>query len=382
MTLDSRNGIPFSVATQSTNAVAVSELATPCVVIDRKVVERNLDRLAAYARSHQLRIRPHTKTHKSRVIGQWQLDRGAGGLTVAKPSEAEVFATCCRDLLLAYTVVDDSRAARVAKLAGEIDMKVAIDSERALQVLSGAARRAGVTIGVLVDLDVGLHRTGVQSSAAAAALAQLADQLPGLHVRGIFCYPGHVWTATASQQAALAPTAEMLTETLVQWDRAGLSAEIVSGGSTPTAYQSHFVPQLTEIRPGTYPFNDMNTVRGGYAEIDDCAARVVVTVVSDATPGQVVVDAGSKTLGADRCVPSPDSGHGFVVEYPDATVTKLSEEHGQIDVSHCDQRPRVGDRLTIIPNHICPCVNLQDRAWLLADNLATPLPIDARGKLT
>jgi D-serine deaminase-like pyridoxal phosphate-dependent protein len=159
-----------------------------------------------------------------------------------------------------------------------------------------------------------------------------------------------------------------------------LSSKIVSGGSTPTAYQSHWIPRLTEIRPGTYVFNDMNTVRGGYCGLEDCAARIFSTVISASIPGQVVVDAGSKVLAMDLCGPDPASGYGHVVELPLARISRLSEEHGQIDVSKCDRRPNVGDRLTIIPNHICPCINLRDNVWWHeAGESLQPLAIDARG---
>jgi D-serine deaminase-like pyridoxal phosphate-dependent protein len=127
----------------------------------------------------------------------------------------------------------------------------------------------------------------------------------------------------------------------------------------------------------------MNTVHGGFADITDCAAAVIATVVSNAVRDQVVIDAGSKTLGADRCVPKPDSGHGFVLEHPEAKITVLSEEHGQIDVSRCPTRPRIGDQITVIPNHICPCINLQDFVWLqLPDGTLESLSVDARGRLT
>ena len=148
-------------------------------------------------------------------------------------------------------------------------------------------------------------------------------------------------------------------------------------------FQSHLIPELTEIRPGTYVFNDMNTVRGGYCELGDCAARVICTVVSTAVAGQVVVDAGSKTLTSDLCMTARDSGHGHVVELPDAVITKLSEEHAQINIAACPKVPRVGDRLTIIPNHICPCINLQDHVWWLeSDDAPERIAVDARGKLS
>jgi D-serine deaminase-like pyridoxal phosphate-dependent protein len=142
------------------------------------------------------------------------------------------------------------------------------------------------------------------------------------------------------------------------------------------------VTRMTEFRPGTYVFNDMNCVRGNFAAMEDCAARVVATVVSDAVPAQVVIDAGSKTLTSDRCATGPETGFGHVVEYPQARITRLTEEHGQVDVSACDRRPKVGERMTVIPNHICPCINLQDQVWWRENGEAPrPVRVEARGKV-
>jgi D-serine deaminase-like pyridoxal phosphate-dependent protein len=370
-----------SITTAEHTSLDAAGPPTPYIRIHHDALLRNLDRLAEYTTRHGIKLRPHAKTHKSLDLARWQLERGAIGLTAAKPAEAEVFAEICDDLLLAYPVVDAARAARVAKLANRIDMKVAVDSECSLAVLSDAA--AAATIGILIDLDVGLHRTGVQTAAAALKLAHAVERAPKLELRGLFCYPGHIWEPIDAQTLALRAVADRLEEALDLWRKFGLNAEIVSGGSTPTAFQSHLIEQLTEIRPGTYPFNDMNTVLGGYSTVDNCAALVVTTVVSDAVPDQIIVDAGSKTLAADRCASAPESGYGYVVEYPEAQITKLSEEHGQIDVSRCAERPTVGERLTMIPNHICPCINLQERVWLkTADEHLTPLEIHARGKST
>lgn len=362
---------------------SAERIATPYLRVHRPTLLDNLDRLASYVAQHGLKLRPHAKTHKSLQIARWQLDRGAVGMTAAKPSEAEVLAEACDDLLLAYPVVDAQRAERVARLAQRIDMKVAVDSAFSVDVLSRAAEASGATVGVLVDVDVGLHRTGVQSVEAALSLAQAIERAPGVQLRGLFCYPGHIWEAVDAQGPALRAVTEQLGAVLDAWRRCGLRAEIVSGGSTPTAYQSHLVEGVTEIRPGTYPFNDMNTVRGGYATLDQCAATITATVVSDAVPGQVVIDAGSKALAADRCSTHPDAGYGHVLEYPEACIAKLNEEHGQVDVARCRKRPRLGERVTIIPNHICPCVNLQDRVWLEDERgELTQLTIDARGRLT
>ena len=359
-------------------------LPTPFLFLDGPTVKHNIDRLAAYARTHKLDLRPHTKTHKSQRIGRLQLDAGAIGLTVAKAGEAEVMSAVCNDILVAYPVVDPARANRIATVARETNVAVAIDSQAGIFALQAAASAVGSTISVLIDLDVGVGRTGVQTIAQTVELAARAEQATNLALRGLFIYPGHVKGKPDEQRPQLAAISVQVAEALDAWRAKGLNAEIVSGGSTPSAYQSHLIPQLTEFRPGTYVFNDMNVVRGGYCELEDCAARIVSTVVSNAVPDQVVLDAGSKTLTSDLCGPAPDSGHGYLVEFPDARITRLTEEHGQVDVSRCDVRPQLGQRVTTIPNHICVCVNMQDRIWwreaIETDDLE-PLIVDARGML-
>ncbi len=365
----------------------VSGLPTPALVLDGRIVERNIGRLATYAAAHGIAVRPHTKTHKSAAIARMQLSAGARGLTVAKVGEAEslvgAFASATPDLLMAYPAVDPARTARLAALARSATIRVAVDTAAAIEAVAAAARAAGVTIGLLVDLDLGMGRTGVPTAEALVALGQAVAQTGGVRLDGIFCYPGQIWAKPDEQAAPLAAVAAKLAEAIDRFDRSGLCREIVSGGSTPTAYQSHLVPQVTEIRPGTYVYNDMNTVRGGFCAPADCAATIVCTVVSDAVSGQVVLDGGTKTFTSDRCVPAPDSGHGHIVEYPEAVITKLSEEHGQVDVTKCGRRPPVGERVSVIPNHVCPCINLQDAVWWReADGSLRLLPIDARGRLS
>jgi D-serine deaminase-like pyridoxal phosphate-dependent protein len=341
--------------------------------------------MASYALGHKIGLRPHTKTHKSVRLAAIQLGSGAIGLTVAKVGEAEVMATAGErpDLLMAYPPVEPTRCERLARLAHEHTIRVALDSSYAAQALALACTKDRSCIGVLVDLDVGMGRTGLQTPDETLALAQEIKRTKGLRLDGIMIYPGHVWGPPGEQEPWLKAIGAKVRETLDLWTRHGLEAKIVSGGSTPTAFQSHHIPQLTEIRPGTYIFNDMNTVRGGFCSLEDCAARFVCTVVSDAVPGQVVIDAGSKTFTQDRCIPAPESGHGHVVEYPEGRITALSEEHGQVDVRNCPTRPKIGERVTVIPNHVCPCVNLQDVMWW--DEGAgelEPLTVDARGKLS
>jgi D-serine deaminase-like pyridoxal phosphate-dependent protein len=360
--------------------------ATPSLVIDFLTVQENLRKLAQYAQRINLLIRPHTKTHKSLQIAKLQLALGATGLTVAKVGEAEVMAHAFEpeqaDLLVAYPVLDSTRTGRLAMLAQSAKICVAIDSVYAASALASAADFAKTRIGVLIDVDCGFHRTGVQSKQDALELAQLVDQQVSLRLDGLFVYPGHLFVAPEQQVRELERLQEYLEAIIGLWREHGLKASTVSGGSTPTAYESHRVPAMTEIRPGTYVFNDMNTVHGGYCEIDDCASRIVCTVVSNAVKGRSVIDAGSKTLSSDRNITKPESGYGYVVEYPDARIDRLSEEHGELDLSYCSRQPRLGERLTIIPNHICACVNLQESVWLRnEDSILQCLYVDAQHKL-
>jgi D-serine deaminase-like pyridoxal phosphate-dependent protein len=370
-------------ALSATLSSAIAALPTPALVIDGAVARGNLHRLATYCASHKIGIRPHTKTHKNRFVANLQVESGALGLTVAKVGEAEELQSATADLLMAYPAIDPSRCERLAKLAHSRTVRVIVDSETGIQNLAAAATAARTTLGVLVDLDVGMGRTGVATAAESLSLAQSIDGRPGLRLDGILCYPGQIWDPIDKQAGPLAAVSARLQEALELWKKSGLEAGIVSGGSTPTAFQSHQVKQYTEIRPGTYVFNDMNTFRGGFCELDHCAARIICTVVSTAVKGQVVIDGGTKTFTSDICIPARESGHGYILEYPDAKLTKLSEEHGQVDMSQCSKRPKVGDRLSIIPNHICPCVNLRnDIWWAEEDGGLKSIKIDARGKLS
>ena len=361
----------------------VEDLATPCIVIDGPTVRRNLERMASYARSHRLGLRPHTKTHKSIRLAAMQFEYGAVGLTVAKVGEARIMAEGGDDILMAYPPVHPGRCVELAELARSKAIRVAVDSTVAADALAEAARSAGSTIGVLVDLDVGHHRTGVQSAAEALALAQHVSRAGGLRLDGILFFPGHLSHGPPPANIpGLQAIDARLDEVLDLWKRQGLEAKIVSGGSTPTATQSHLIKSLTEFRPGTYVYNDINSVRCGCCTLEDCAARILTTVVSTAVPGQIVLDAGSKTLTSDRCGPAPDSGHGHIVEFPQAKITKLSEEHAQVDITACERVPRIGDRVAVIPNHICPCINLQDNVWWQEPgNEPELMRVDARGKV-
>jgi D-serine deaminase-like pyridoxal phosphate-dependent protein len=320
--------------------------------------------MAAYAQGRKLNVRPHTKTHKIPAIARMQAEAGCRGITVAKVGEAEVMAAAgLDDILVAYPVLGSGRLERLAALARERRLLVALDSPVTASAISAAAARAGSEIGLLVEVDVGLRRCGVGTAAEAEALAQHIESLAAVRFAGINIYPGHVWAPPDQQGPALAEVSAMLCGVLERLHAAGFKCEVVSGGSTPTAYNSHHVAGLTEIRPGTYVFNDRNTLGLGACTVEDCALRVMVTVVSDAVPGRAIIDGGSKTFSGDRWLSGDKMGCGLLPEHPDIRFESMSEEHGHLDVSQARHKPRVGDRLSVIPNHVCTCVNMHDRVY-------------------
>lgn len=332
---------------------------TPIGRVDLARTRANARAVAEYAGRHGLRWRPHIKTHKSRRIARIQLDEGARGLTVATPREAEVMAALTSDLLLAYPPVGEDKVRRVTRLARRVDLKVALDDRAVLLPLAAAARGEGATVGVLVEMDVGLGRVGVASADEVVALARLAADTSGVAFRGVQFYPGHIRTASGVQTEALAQVAGEVRRTLDALAQAGLTPEIVSGGSTPTLWRSHEIPGVTEIRSGSCIFFDREALAVGVADPEQVAYTVLTTVVSTAVSGRAVVDAGSKALSKEER--GGDEGYGFVLEHPEVRVRALSEEHGVLDLTRSDWRPTVGDRVHLVPNHVCVSVNLQDR---------------------
>jgi D-serine deaminase-like pyridoxal phosphate-dependent protein len=363
--------------------MTITDIDTPALIVDLDVMERNLARVAHYAAEHALRLRPHTKTHKSVMIGKRQLAGGAAGLTVAKVSEAEVMVEAGpEDLLVAFPVIGRSKLERLVRLAAKTNLTVALDSVFAARQLSDAARAAQVEVGVLAEVDVGLGRVGVAPGEELLHLAESLEKLPHLKLRGITFYPGHIKALSESGLRALDQLSELLRSILADFRRAGIETPIVSGGSTPTLFHSHEIDGLTEIRPGTYVFNDMNTVGCGACELEDCAAAILTTVVSTAHPGQMIVDGGSKTFSSDRLSASSEVTFGRVIEAPGARFHKMNEEHGFIDLGHAERTFDLGERIRVIPNHICVAVNLHERVYgVRGETVEETWTVDARGKL-
>ncbi len=359
------------------------ELSTPALMIDLEVLERNLDRMASDCRAQSVGLRPHTKTHKTPEVAKMQLERGAAGLTVAKVGEAEVMAGAgLDDILVAYPVYGRENLRRLATLARARRLLVSLDDEATAQELSRAASEQEATVGVLVEFDVGMRRCGLEPGSACVELARKIEKLPGLEFRGLMTYFGNIWGTEEERRGEAKKVAERVERAVRAFREERIPVEVVSGGSTPSARLAHLIPGLTEIRPGTYVYNDLNTFYQGACRLEDCAARVVTTVVSTAVPGRAMIDAGSKTLSSDLLSSGPKTGHGYVVEAPDARLIKLNEEHGYLDITESAHRFRVGDVLTVIPNHVCTCVNMHDEVFLLRNQeVAGCWRVVARGKV-
>ena len=359
------------------------ELSTPALTIDLDSLQRNLERMANSCRQQGVGLRPHTKTHKTPEVARFQLDHGAVGLTVAKVGEAEVMVEAgLDDILIAFPIMGAGNLRRLVALARARRIIVALDSLAAAEELSKAASQQGSTVGVLVEFDVGFHRCGLEPGPPCVELARKIVNLPGLRFRGLMTYFGNIWGSKEERRAEAQMVAGKVERTLAAFREAGLEVDIVSGGSTPSAEFAHLIPGLTEIRPGTYVYNDLNTLNQGACQLEDCAARVVTTVVSTAVPGRAIIDGGSKTFSSDLLGSGSKSGYGYVVEAPDAPIIKLNEEHGHLDISRSAHKFYVGEVLTVIPNHVCTCVNMHDEVFTLRDGLVIgSWRVAARGKI-
>jgi D-serine deaminase-like pyridoxal phosphate-dependent protein len=374
----------------SSPLIAAAEAAptTPALVVDVETLDRNIARMAESARARRFSLRPHAKTHKCPQIAAKQIEAGAVGLTVATIGEAEAFAAegVATDFFIAYPLwLDEGKQRRLAKLAAEagIRVRVGVDS------VDNARRIAGTGASVVIEIDCGHHRTGVKP-AEAGALALAAGEL-GLTVHGVFTFPGHASGRGTTQDAPHSPTetrehatqdqADALAEAAAALSEAGVEATVVSGGSTPTAGLAR-PGQINELRPGVYVFNDATQVVIGTCGLEDVALAAAATVVSVPADGRFVLDAGSKVLGADPNVWSP--GYGLVPAYPGSKVIQLSEHHAVVqlpdELPEGVTAPQHGDRVAIIPNHVCNAVNLTEELVIVEQGKHVDTwPVVARG---
>jgi D-serine deaminase-like pyridoxal phosphate-dependent protein len=358
----------------------LSTLETPAALVDLTRLEKNLERMSDYSKTHGIALRPHIKTHKSTTIAAAQIAHGATGLTCATPSESGVMSAVTNDILLAYPAIGP-KLARLMALPREVTLTVALDSAHAVDDLARAARAADRAVRVYIELDVGMHRVGVTAWDDAIALARRVKESAPLEYAGITFYPGHIRSELQTQDAALATLGAAITSASEALDRAGLAPRVVSGGSTPTAWRTHEIGGITEMRPGTYVYNDRGTAELGACSPDDCALTVLATVVSTSVPNQAVIDAGAKALGREPMRGAEGEGWGALLDRPEVLVTRMSEEHGILDLSKTSWRPAVGDLVQVVPNHVCIVVHLNDVMYGVRDSrVETSWLVDARGR--
>jgi D-serine deaminase-like pyridoxal phosphate-dependent protein len=366
----------------STAPATIAGIETPAPIVDLGRLASNLDRAASYAASHGIALRPHVKTHKSPLIAREQLRRGAAGLTCATVREVEVMADVTDDVLFAYPPIGGPRLRRLLSAPKNVRLTVSLDSETAIDSLADAAAEAGRPVRVYVEADVGMHRVGVTSAEQAVSLARRVAGRRELEYAGLAFYAGHIRQPPAAQDERLARLNADLGVILDALSAAGLKPPAVSGGSTPTLWRTHELPEVTEIRPGTYVYNDRATADLGTCTLDECALTVLATVVSTSVPDQAVVDAGTKALGREPLDDATHVGFGAVADHPEVVVSRMSEEHGILDLRGTSWRPAAGDLVRIIPNHVCVVVHLNDIVYgVRGENVEMTWPVAARGRI-
>ncbi len=352
---------------------------TPSLVVDLDVMQRNIEEMAGYAEAAGLTLRPHAKTHKTPQVADRQRAVGAVGLTVATVAEAEVFAAAGHtDLFIAYPLwLDPARAERIRSLLDEARLTLGVDSpESARRIAAQLGEDAG-RVGIVIEVDSGQHRSGAPPEDA-GLLAEAARHV-GLDVRGVFTFPGHSYSPGV-REAVAAQELAALTRASAALRRHGVEAGVVSGGSTPTAALTSRDPgPLTELRPGVYVFGDAQQWELGTIDPSQIALTCWATVVSHAG-GRVVLDSGSKVLGADRS--AWVTGHGRLLDHPGARIVQLSEHHAVVEWDD-GPVPPLGSRLRVVPNHACNAVNLVDELLVVSDGQLVALwPVAARGANT
>lgn len=359
----------------------IEDIDTPALLIDLPTVRSNIERAQSYANKHNLRLRPHIKTHKLPEIAKIQLDAGACGINCQKVSEARAIVdglgpTIKTDVLLTFSIIGEHKLQHLVELAERCTkLTVVADSSLALEGYLKAAQTVHhrfsnkPVLHIMIECDTGGLRAGVTDPKQALLLANLVAQA-GSAVRfaGLMTYPaqGNVELLNNWLDAARAV-----------FSAANFPIPDISVGGTPDMWTAHKILGITEMRPGTYVYNDRAIMRSNAAELDWCAQTVLSTVVSKPTPTRVVCDAGSKALSSDLL---GLEGHGYILEYPKARVSRLSEEHGVIEANSPDDLPEIGERIRIVPNHACVVTNLFDEAYFIDEDIQT-VSIHARGKM-
>jgi D-serine deaminase-like pyridoxal phosphate-dependent protein len=360
------------------------ELDTPGLLVDLDIMERNLREMAEAARAGAKKLRPHTKTHKSPWVAHQQLKHGASGITVAKLGEGEVMADAgIEDILIAYPIYGEAKLERLGRLMKRCrEVRVSTDSVEVAEGYARLGRALGREVQAYLEVDTGLGRCGHAPGEETRGVAREIAALKGVRLIGVMTHAGHGYTADrAARERVAREEGEILVQTAHDLrEKDGIEVREISTGSTPTARPGARVPGVTEIRPGTYVFNDAGQLAIETATLETCAASILVTVVGRPAADRAIVDGGSKVFTSDMRAGART--HGVVIGRPDLELFKLSEEHGWMRLTDPGRDLKIGERLRIIPNHICPCVNLQDEIYgTRGGKVAQVIPVLARGKV-
>lgn len=365
----------------------LEQLETPCIVIDMKKTEENIIRMQREADACGCKLRPHIKTHKMPLFARMQLDHGAAGITCAKVSEAEVMADGgVKDIFIAYPIVGAFRIRRVIALAKRVDRLIlAVDSLEMAIPLNEAAKEAELILEVRLEVDTGAKRTGVLRERA-AELAGEIHKLPYLKLTGIYTFKSLVFRnePTEDPQIASEEEGELMAQIAEDIRSFGIPIEEISAGSTPTGIGVARTGKVDEIRPGTYIFNDFMLCKERAACIEDIAVRIYATVVSTPTKGYAVIDGGTKTFPMDiflDTAPYYYPGYALVEGNDDLQLRRMNEEHGIITSKSGDTGLKVGDRVCLIPIHVCTAINMQNQVYLWNGEELKQETVAARGML-
>ncbi len=345
----------------------IEDLDTPALTIDLDILEKNIHDLAEACRKHDIPLRTHTKTHKTPEIAHMQIRAGAVGIVCQKVGEAEVMvAAGIQDILIPYNIVGKQKVERLTRLCKQATLTVAVDSEVTARGISDQAAADGCQVHILIELDTGGNRCGVQSPEAAVELARQVVQMPGLDFRGLMTYPSH-----ERAKPILDRTRELL-------EQAGIPVHTVSGGGTGSEAVSKAIG-CTEVRIDSYAFEGLRRINraDNPPNATTCAERMIVTVVSTPTPDRIIIDGGKKTFTNDRSSP-----YGHIVEHPEAEIYAMSVEHGHVNVSACTHPFTVGERLSVVPQHQGMTTNLHNEVYAVRNGIVEAVwQVAGRGKV-
>lgn len=357
------------------------DLDTPALLIDWDKLKANIARMQKVADEAGVKLRPHTKTHKTPAIAHLQLRSGARGITVAKLGEAEVMAASgIDDILIAFPLQGAAKMTRLMNLADRVRVRVSLDSMKVARDVSDAAQARGLKIPALVEVDTGLHRVGLPPCEGVRDFVREMVKLPGVEFTGLLTHAGHGYSSQNIDQVAEIgkQEGELMVQSAELIRADGIEVREVSVGSTPTAPFSARVKGVTEIRPGNYVFYDTSQIALHSCTPDDCVQTVLATVVVK-HPERMIFDAGSKALSSDRFGSAVT--YGTVKGFPHLEIWRLSEEHASVKPTGDGPLPEIGDKVEIIPNHACAVMNLHDKFYALrGDQVIGEFPILGRGK--